>query len=233
MSPSAHLVSGLPSTTLIVIDVQQGVDSNVVSVEYLLILPDEAFNDPYYLNRERSTPNLEPNITSLLAAFRAQGLPIIHIHHVNTKNDSSLWYEATRPTGVLPMEYVAPKDDELVLRKYSKSSAFGAFLVSDGTTSLSEVLDARGIKTVILVGISSAHCVNSTARSASDLGLSVVVVGDATATHASDAVDFGGTKGDGRDGISWGAETAHAVSMAQLQGEFADVVTTTEVLKYL
>ncbi|KAJ7330536.1 Isochorismatase-like protein [Mycena albidolilacea] len=215
MSPSAHLVSGLPSTALIVIDVQQ------------------AFNDPYYLNRERSTPNLEPNITSLLTAFRAQGLPIIHIHHVNTKNDSSLWYEATRPTGVLPMEYVAPKDDELVLRKYSKSSAFGAFLLSDGTTSLAEVLDARGIKTVILVGISSAHCVNSTARSASDLGLLVVVVGDATATHASDAVDFGGAKGDGRDGISWAAETAHAVSMAQLQGEFADVVTTTEVLKYL
>ncbi|KAJ7832740.1 hypothetical protein B0H14DRAFT_2802415 [Mycena olivaceomarginata] len=202
MSPSAHLVSGLPSTALIVIDVQQ------------------AFNDPYYLNRERSTPNLEPNIT-LLAAFRAQGLPIIHIHHVNTKNDSSLWYEATRPTGVLPMEYVAPKDDELVLRKYNKSSAFGAFLVSDGTTSLAKCLmreDQDRDSCRDILRSRTGRSLSSGTRQQHTLRM---------------LWNFGGAKGDGRDGISWGAETAHAVSMAQLQGEFADVVTTTEVLKYL
>ncbi|KAF7371162.1 Cysteine hydrolase [Mycena sanguinolenta] len=216
MSPKmSPLVSGLPNTALVVIDVQQ------------------AFNlDPNYLTLERSTPKLESNIASLLAAFRAKNLPIIHIHHVNTKNEKSFWYEATRPEGVLPMDYVAPQGDEPVLRKYDKSSGFGACLVADGTT-LSELLNARGIRTVILVGISSPHCVSSTARSAGDRGFSVVVVGDATATYAASVVDFGGCKGDSEGGNSWGAETVHGVAMAHLHGELANVVTTAEVLKYL
>ncbi|KAJ6569338.1 Isochorismatase-like protein [Mycena capillaripes] len=213
MSPSTHLVSALPNTSLVVIDVQQ------------------AFFDPSY--RNRSTPNLEANITSLLAAFREKSLPIVHIHHVNTKNENSLFYEKTRAGNVLPIDYVAPKEGEHVLRKYDKSSGFGAFLVSDGTTSLSDLLTTHGIKTVILVGISSPHCVSSTARSAGDRGFSVIVVGDGTATHAAEVVDFGGTKGDTEDGKLWSAETVHAVAMAHMNGELAEVVTTAEVLKHL
>ncbi|KAJ7827123.1 Isochorismatase-like protein [Mycena olivaceomarginata] len=191
------LASNLPHTALIVIDVQQ------------------AFIDPSFLKRERSTPNLQPNITALLAAFRAKNLPIIHIHHIDTEKldpeGTSLWNESTHPEGVLPQDYVKPQGDEPVLRKYDRSSAFGAHLVSDRTTSLKDILDAQGIKTVILVGQSSAHCVSSTARSAFDLGLSVVVVGDASAT----------------------AETVHGVAMAHLDGDLADVKGTAEVLKFL
>ncbi|KAF7345534.1 Cysteine hydrolase [Mycena venus] len=215
MSSSAHLASGLPNTALVVIDVQQ------------------AFLEPHYLKRERSTPKLETNIAGLLATFRANKLPIFHIHHVNTKNENSFFYEKTRPTNVLPMDFVAPNDGEPVLRKYDKSSGFGAFLVSDGTTDLSDVLNAQGIKTLILVGISSPHCVGSTARSAGDRGFSVIVIGDATATYAAGVVEFGGSKGDSEDGNSWGAETVHGVAMAHLQGELADVVTTAEVLRHL
>jgi nicotinamidase-related amidase len=131
------------------------------------------------------------------------------------------------------MDYVAPIDGEYVLRKYDKSSGFGALLVSDGTTSLADLLGAQGIKTVILVGISSPHCVSSTARSAGDRGFSVIVVGDATATYAAGVVDFGGSKGDSEGGTSWAAETVHGVAMAHLEGELADVVTTAELLKYM
>ncbi|KAJ7474842.1 Isochorismatase-like protein [Mycena latifolia] len=209
MSPSSPLlIPGLPSTALIVIDVQQ------------------AFHDPSYVGR-RSTPNLEGNLTSLLAAFRAKRLPVIHVLHVNTKNTESLWYEATRPDNVRPQACVAPVDGEPVLRKYNLSSGFGARV--DGTgESLADVLAAAGVKTVILVGISSAHCVNSTARSAADHGLGVVMVSDATATHAVDVVEFGGAAGDAGGGKMWSAETFHAVALAQLEGEFADVVTTAE-----
>ncbi|KAJ6474472.1 Isochorismatase-like protein [Mycena vitilis] len=173
-----------------------------------------------YLNRGRSTPNLQPNITSLLAEFRSRNLPVIHIHHVNTKK---------------LQERTLVVDGERVLRKFDKSSAFGAFLVSDGMTSLSDVFSAEGVETVILqvVGISSPHCVSSTARSACDQGLSVIVVGDATATHAADVVEVGGSKGDSKDGTLWSAETVHVVAMAHLNDEFANVVTTAEVLKYL
>ncbi|KAF8218009.1 hypothetical protein K438DRAFT_1796155 [Mycena galopus ATCC 62051] len=77
-----YLVSGLPHTALIVIDVQQ------------------AFIDPSFLKRERSTPNLESNITALLAAFRAKRVPIIHIHHFETVEAGSLWNETAHPEGV-------------------------------------------------------------------------------------------------------------------------------------
>ncbi|KAJ7708322.1 nicotinamidase-like amidase [Mycena rosella] len=217
---SAYLASGLPQTALIVIDVQQ------------------AFIDPSFLKRERSTPNMKPNIIALLAAFRAKRLLVIHIHHIDTAKfdpkGESLWNESTHPEGVLPQDYVAPEAGEPVLRKYDRSSGFGAHLVADGATGLKDVLDAQGIKTLILVGQSSAHCVSSTARSGFDLGFSVVVVGDACATYAAGIPDFSGAvQGDSKEGKAWSAETVHGVAMAHLDGDLADVVGTDDVLKCL
>ncbi|KAF7368775.1 Cysteine hydrolase [Mycena venus] len=218
--PSAHLVSKLPHTALIVIDVQQ------------------AFIDPSFLKRERSTPNLQPNITDLLAGFRSKDLPVIHIHHIDTErfdpDGTSPWNEKTHPEGVLPQDYVKPLGAELVLRKYDNSSGFCARLVSDGTTSLKDVLDAQGIKTVVLVGLSSPHCVSSTARAGYDLGLKVVVVGDACATYAAGIPEYdGAAKGDIKEGKAWSAEIVHGVAMAHLDDGLADVVGTSEVLKFL
>ncbi|KAJ7262807.1 Isochorismatase-like protein [Mycena rebaudengoi] len=217
---SEHLLPGLPNTALIVIDVQQ------------------AFVSPSFLARERSTPNLQPNITKLLAAFRAKSLPVIHIHHIDTSrldpNGESDWNEKTHPEGVLPQDYVAPKDGEPVLRKYDKSSGFGATVVGTEPASaqtLKDVLDAQGLTKVVLVGQSSPHCVSSTARAGFDLELGVVVVGDACATYAQGVGNWGSIKGDIKDGKAWSAEVAHAVEMASLDGDLADVVSTEQVLK--
>ncbi|KAJ7474758.1 Isochorismatase-like protein, partial [Mycena latifolia] len=184
--PSTYLVSGLPQTALIVIDVQQ------------------AFIDPSFLKRERSTPNMKPNIIALLAVFRTMGLP-----KFDPKGESQ-WNEKTHPEGVLPQDYVVPQAGE------------------------PDVLDAQGIKTIILVGQSSPHCVSSTARAGFDLGLSVVVVGDACATYAAGISDFSGAApGGGGEGKASSAETVHGVAMAHLDGDLADVVGTAEVLKCL
>ncbi|KAK7052517.1 cysteine hydrolase [Favolaschia claudopus] len=219
--PSAHLLSHLPRTALVVIDVQN------------------AFNDPVvFHNRERSTPNMQPKITALLAAFRTNKLPIVHIHHIDTDKldpeGTSPWNEKTHPEGVLPQEYVQPQGEEPVLRKHDKSSGFNALLVSDGATPLKAVLDKENIKTIILVGMSSPHCVSSTARAGYDAGFSVVVVGDACATFAAGVPDYpGAAKGDYKDGKAWSAEATHGVAMAHLDGDMADVVGTAEVLKFL
>ncbi|KAJ6590869.1 Isochorismatase-like protein [Mycena sp. CBHHK59/15] len=214
---SYKLAPGLPHTALVVIDVQQ------------------AFNSLEFLKRERSTPNLQPNITALLAAFRARKVPVLHIHHIDTDKldptGESAWNETTHPEGVLPQDYVQPVDGEPVLRKYDKSSGFGAHSVTQPTECLHDVLEAQKITTIILVGQSSPHCVSSTARAGSDLGLSVVVVGDACATYALGVGKWGGPKGDINDGKNWSAETAHGVAMAVIDGEFAEVLSTTQVLK--
>ncbi|KAJ7653096.1 Isochorismatase-like protein [Mycena polygramma] len=217
---SSHLVPNLPKTALIVIDVQR------------------AFIDPSFLARERSTPNLQPNITDLLTGFRAKHLPVIHVHHIDTEkldpDGGSPWNEKTHPEGVLPQDYVKPLGEELVLRKYDKSSGFGALLVTDNTKGLKDVLDAQGITTVVLVGQSSPHCVSSTARAGYDLGLSIVVVGDACATYAAGVPNYpGAAKGDIKEGKSWSAEAVHGVAMAHLDGDIAEVLGTAEVLKFL
>lgn len=102
---------------------------------------------------------MQPNISALLAGFREKHLPVIHIHHFDAVESTSLWNEQSHPEGVLPQDYVRPLGDEPVLRKYDKSSGFGANLVADGKTSLKDILDEQGIKTIVLVGQSSPHCV--------------------------------------------------------------------------
>lgn len=136
---------------------------------------------------------------------------------------------ATRPDYVHPQAGVTPVDDEPALRKYDLSPGFGARVGGTGA-SLADVLAAAGIRTVVQVGISSEHCISPTTRSARDRGLDVVVVADASATHAA---AFGDTAGDSGGGKMWSAETVHRVSIAQLKDEFADVVTTAEFPEYV
>ncbi|KAJ7620954.1 Isochorismatase-like protein [Roridomyces roridus] len=215
---SSLLSSGLAHTALLVIDVQQ-------AFIYEAALAKE----------ELSTPNMESNITALLAAFRAKGLPVIHVHHVNTTETGGLWNEESHPEGVRPQDYVAPQPGESVLRKYNKSSGFTALLVTDGRTSLKEVLDAKGINTIVIVGLSSAHCVSSTARSGHDAGFSVVVVGDASGTYGETPVPkHSSIKGDADGGKAWSAQTAHALALGHLStGELAQVVSTETVLTFV
>jgi nicotinamidase-related amidase len=206
-----------------------------------------AFLSSPFLTRQRSTPNLQQNVKSLLAAFRSKSLPIIHIHHLDSEDDPlSPWNRVRNPEGVKPQSYVVPLPNEPVLEKYT-SSAFGAVLVSSKVetelqpTSLQQVLNARGIKALVLVGQSSAHCVSSTARSASDLGYNVVVVADATATYNQEVVRFdkdedgegAGSEvvGDWADGKDWAAETVHGVAMAEIDGNFGHVVRAGSVLR--
>ncbi|KAJ7504195.1 Isochorismatase-like protein [Mycena galericulata] len=177
---------------------------------------------------------MQPNITALLAAFRAKNLPVVHIHHVEAAEEHSYWNEKSHPEGVLPQEYVAPQPGEPVLRKYDRSSGFHA-RERDGAAGLKDVLDARGVDTVVLVGQSSPHCVSSTARSGYDRGLSVVVVGDACATYPARNPQYGGAaKGDAQGDTAWSAETVHGIAMAHLaDGGIAQVVGTDVVLKNL
>ncbi len=157
----------------------------------------------------RNNPDAERNMARLLAAWRAKGRPIFHVQHMSTRPDSPLRPELP---GNAIKRIVAPQGDEPVIRKTVNCAFVG--------TDLEHRLRANDIRSVVIVGLTTDHCVSATARMAGDLGFTTFVVGDATAAHEL----------TGYDGTHYPAEIVHAVSLATLQGEFATIVTTDQVL---
>jgi nicotinamidase-related amidase len=116
--------------------------------------------------QDRVNPQAEAHVASLLALFRARGLPVIHVHH----SEPGMSIEAGDATAAV-MPCALPLADETVLVK-SASSAFTG-------TGLDALLRATGIDRIVLVGAVAGFCVTSTTRSASDLGYRVILPGDA------------------------------------------------------
>jgi biuret amidohydrolase len=74
-----------------------------------------------------------------------------------------------------------PATDELVIDKPGK----GAFY----NTDLQQILQARGITTLIFTGVTTEVCVSSTVREATDRGYECIVVADACASYLPDLHD--------------------------------------------
>lgn len=161
---------------------------------------------------ERTNPDAESNIVRLLAAWREAGNPIIHVQHLSTSPDSPLHPDS--PGSALKPE-VAPRDGEPLVRKRVNSAFIG--------TELEAQLRERGIGALVIVGLTTNHCVSTTARMAGNLGFGTVVVADATAAFGV----------EGHDGRRFSADDVHAIALANLHGEFATVLSTGEVLEAL
>lgn len=158
---------------------------------------------------KRNNPDAESNIARLLAEWRSAGRPIFHVQHMSTHPNSPLRPE--RPGNAIK-RIVAPQGDEPVLQKTVNNAFVG--------TDLQERLHKAGIQAVVVVGLTTEHCVSTTARMAGDLGFTTVVVADATACHDR----------HGYDGVYYPAEAIHAISLVSLQDEFATIVTTDQLL---
>lgn len=157
----------------------------------------------------RNNPDAERNAARLLDAWRAGGRPLVHIQHRSVRPDSPLWPE--KP-GVAIKSIVAPQAGEPVMTKTVNNAFLG--------TNLERFLRERRINQVVIAGLTTNHCVDATTRMAGDLGFHPIVASDASAT-------FDRT---GPDGVTWPAATVHAVTMANLLDEFADIAMTDEIL---
>ena len=113
----------------------------------------------------------------LLQRARAAGIPIFHVRHDAGPGSP---YDVTAPIGQISPE-VAPQGDEAVITKAYPSSFVG--------TDLQARLEKAGVKDVVLTGFMTHMCVNSTARSAFNLGFRPTVVAAATATRDLPAPD--------------------------------------------
>ncbi|KAJ5381210.1 uncharacterized protein N7496_003638 [Penicillium cataractarum] len=215
-----------------------------LSLPTALILIDNqsAFTHPTTVSHwgaSRSNPLYEANLQSLLSTFRDARA---------TSGDSRLSllrlaFFASPPVtsggGIRPLDFAVPAADgsEPIFWKNVNSSFIG--------TGLESHLRQKGIRQIICAGLTTDHCVSTTVRMAANLGVvdrlldegpvrfrsdgsrekevrvekgRIILVSDATATFS---------KGD------FDAETVHKVSVASLDGEFADVIGTEEAVKAL
>ncbi|KAF9239922.1 hypothetical protein DTO013E5_9238 [Penicillium roqueforti] len=138
-----------------------------------------------------------------------------------------------------PLDFATPASDgsEPVFWKSVNSSFIG--------TGLEAHLREKGFRQLIIAGLTTDHCVSTTVRMAANLGVVDRYLGDgpvrlrSDGTHENDLkVDKGrivlvedATATFGKAGID--SETIQKVSVASLDGEFADVFSTEEVIKAL
>lgn len=178
------------------------------STALLLLGVQNGFAD--HLWGTRNNVHAEDNIERLLAAWRAARRPVYHVRHLSKEPASPL---KPGTVGAEFRPFAAPVVGEAVLEK-SVNSAFGA-------GPLEARLRADGHMSLVIVGFTTNHCVDATARAAGDLGFSVFVVADACV-----AFDRAGI-----DGRLVKADETHRVVMANLNQEFATVTDTESLIQ--
>lgn len=178
----------------------------------LVIDMQQGFEEIAASGLARNNPGAEGVVAALLHAFRARARPVIHVRHASTEPGSVFRPERS---GHAAMTSAREQVGEPVIVKHVNASFIG--------TDLEARLRAGGIEALVVVGATTNHCVETTVRMAGNLGFRTLLVRDGTFT-------FDRT---GPDGERHRAEDIHAMSLANLHGEFAEIVAARDVLAAL
>ena len=183
-----------------------------MDIALLIIDMQKGFEDHEYWGGKRNNPDLEANIFFLLTECRKNNIPIYHVQHCSIDSNSPL-----RPNqyGNDFLDSSRPIEGEPIIQKSVNSAFIG--------TCLESRLKESGIHRLILVGLTSNHCVSTTARMGSNLGFHIYTISDATATFAR----------TGLNGTIYNAELIHNISLSSLNDEFGNVIDTNQVVSIL
>jgi ureidoacrylate peracid hydrolase len=205
--PSLHWLDTIegPRTAHIIVDLQNG------------------FMAPGQVSEIAEAREIVPNVNRISAALRAAGGLNVFIQNTvypDTPETWSNWFMRQTPErraksreaflegsfghAIWPGLEVTT-DDIKVLK-----SRFGAFV--PGASDLHAILQARGIDTLIVTGTATNVCCESTARDAMMMNYNVAFISDGTATHS---------------------DVEHNATLGNLIANFADVMTTDEVVALL
>lgn len=179
---------------LIIIDVQNG------------------FRDEDYWGGNRNNKDAEAVCGKILKKWRDSNLTVIHVRHSSTNPKSKL-YQLNN--GFLFNDHVLPINDEIIVTKQVNSAFIG--------TNLNEILQSLGAATLVIVGLTTDHCVSTTTRMAGNLGYETYLISDATATF--DRVGLNGEK--------YSSELIHSTALSSLHGEFATILDYEELMSII
>jgi len=145
----------------------------------------------------------------LLGHFRKKNLLIIHIQHIAARPNASFLLPNT--DGINFHQSVAPLPNEMVIKKHYPNSF--------RDTGLEEHLLSKGAKDLVICGMMSHMCIDSTTRAAFDKGYNCTVAHDACATRN---LIF--------NGLDIPAKHVHGSYMAALGAVFAKVLSAEEII---
>jgi len=185
-----------------------GADALPASAALIVIDLQKAIDAPYW--GPRNNPHAEPNVAALLERWRATHRPLYHIRHDSTEPQSA--YRPGQPGNDFKDE-VRPLPGETIVAKRVHSAFIG--------TDLETRLLQAGHTPLIVTGVITNNSVEATVRMGANLGFEIYVVSDATFTV--DKRTLGGRL--------FKAEDVHALSLANMSGEYATVVDTAWVLE--
>lgn len=151
------------------------------------------------------------NVKALLKYFRGNELPVYFIQHISGEN-ASFFLPDTQ--GVKIHEDIKPSPSEKVIKKHYPNS----FL----ETGLHDVLKKNSVEELIVCGMMTHMCVDTTVRAAKDLGYSVTLISDACATKDLEW-----------DDKKIPADIVQSVYMASLNQKFAKVMQSEDYLKVI
>ena len=167
--------------------------------------------------------NILPRVKALLRHARETGMKVIYTAHVHRRDgsDLGLFGQIWQPIadcaalvdgtpGVEVVPELAPRPDELLVKKHRYSAFFG--------TDLDIVLRTDGIENVVVTGVTTENCCHATARDAMFRGYRVAFIADATGTF-----DYPDT---GRGAVA--AHEVHRVTLAVLGVSTAHVMDADE-----
>jgi nicotinamidase-related amidase len=145
---------------------------------------------------------------TLLSSFRRRSRPVTHIQHISTRPGATFFLPDT--AGAEIHASVRPAPGEQVFQKH--------FPNSFRETRLLEHLRAAGISQLVIAGMMTQMCIDSTTRAAADLGFKCFLAHDACAARA---LSF--------SGVQVSAENVQTAYLGALNGLFAKVMSADEL----
>lgn len=173
----------------------------------IVIDAQRGFSDPRW--GSRNNPECEGNIRRMLETWRERHWPIVLVRHDSVSPDSPL--RPGQPGNEFIEGFVGPHD--LLVTKSVNSTFYGE-------PDLRAWLDESAIRELVICGITTNHCCETTARMAGNLGYDVTFVIDAT--HTFDRT--------GPDGHVISADLLARITAANMNEEFATIRSTDSVL---
>ncbi|PIF45720.1 nicotinamidase-related amidase [Chryseobacterium sp. 52] len=152
------------------------------------------------------------NTQKILEYFRKNNLPVVHIKHVAENEGAGFFLPNT--SGAEINTLVSPKNGEKIIIKH--------FPNSFRETDLLVYLQKAGIKNLVVTGMMTDVCVDSTIRAAFDLGFHNTVIGDATATRERDL--------NGQTVKAEDLQQSFLAGISALGGLYAKITNTREFL---